>query len=227
MPKIHLVTTCAKSKNGNIEDTIYPVDITNLDMAFCEWTRRLKMRFDKKIDVTQTESLYRGSHWDTALRIRNSRPDVSLWVISAGLGLRHSSDPAIPYEASFSNIPHENTQVWDHHIHAPIFPGRVHSLVELLHANNNDLFVVAASPLYLKAIEHDLLEGIKHVQNPKAQIIITTTHGYNGRLSTFVKYGSREMMGILNSNMTTLNIKHAEKIISGIPVSFRDQYEAA
>lgn len=73
--------------------------------------------------VTETQNLYRGAHWNTALKISKSRPDISLWVISAGIGLRHSSDPAVSYEASFTGMSRKSASLWELLINNPILPG--------------------------------------------------------------------------------------------------------
>ncbi|WP_447886159.1 hypothetical protein [Serratia fonticola] len=216
MPNIHLITSCSKSKNGRILDTIFPRDVVNIDEAYKQWSAMLKSRFSKGVDVVETETLYRGTHWNTALNIKENRTDISLWVISAGMGLRHSSDPAVPYEATFSSMMHNSASFWELLIKDPILPGHTSSLKALLSLNNADKFVIAVSPVYLRAVEHDLLQGITYLHKPKEQIIIATSKGYGGLLSPYIQVGSKSMMALLNSNMTTLNIKHAAKIISRI-----------
>jgi hypothetical protein len=215
MVNIHLITTCAKSKNGDVKDSIFPNDIIDIRQAFSEWSLMVRHRYQQRKDITEAKNLYRGAHWKTALEISNHFPNVSLWVISAGLGLRHSSDPTMPYEASFSFMPHDSSDVWALHIREPILPGRICSLSELLGTHNADRFVLAASPLYLKAIEHDLLDGINKLSDPFTQVTIATTKAYAGNLLPYVKCTNQSMMSELGANMTTLNIKHAKRILEG------------
>ncbi|MBL5885579.1 hypothetical protein I7V28_18905 [Lelliottia amnigena] len=166
--------------------------------------------------MTNASSLYRGAHWQTALDICHLHPEVSLWVISAGIGLRHSSDPALPYEASFSTMGKMATRMWDLHTRNPILPGRMSSLSELLSTCNNDRFVLAASPLYLNAVEQDLLEGIRHLNVPFSQVTIATTKAYTGCLLPYVRCANHKMMAELGANMTTLNIKHAKRLVASL-----------
>lgn len=182
-------------------------------MAFQHWKKILLERFSQGNDIKETGYLYRGQHWNTAKRISKKHGNISLWIISAGLGLRHSSDLSIPYEASFTQIGKKSPDLWSLLIADPILPGRMPSLEELMRLHKQDVFVVAASPVYLKAVEHDLAKGLCHLAEPNKQFTITSTASYDGLLKPFVKYGSIEMMKVLNSNMTTLNIKHAESLI--------------
>ena len=217
MSKIHLITTCSKSKNGECLETLQLSDFISIDEAHQVWKKRINARFEDRSCITETRNLYRGSHWNTALRISESRSDIVLWVISAGIGLRHSSDLAVPYEASFKDMPGLSSRFWELTIKNPILPGRMPSLEALLQANKFDRFVVAASPVYLNAVDNDLLRGINCLPDARAQITIVTTQGYRERLKPYLRIGTKSMMRLLNSNMTMLNIKHAEDIISSMP----------
>jgi len=214
MSIIHLITTCAKGKYGETGNSVFPDDMTDINETFSEWSRGLRHRYQQHNGVTNTRSLYRGGHWQTALDICHLHPTVSLWVISAGIGLRHSSDPALPYEASFSSMGKMAPEMWNLHTRNPILPGLMASLSELLSTCNTDRFILAASPLYLNAVEQDLLEGIRQLANPASQIAIATTKAYTGILLPFVNCTNHKMMADLGANMTTLNIKHAKRLVS-------------
>ncbi|KAF0860121.1 hypothetical protein Y888_08015 [Mixta calida B021323] len=95
----------------------------------------------------------------------------------------------------------------------PVLPGKVTSLAELLSLYRHDSFVIAASPVYLNAVEDDLLKGMAYLTCPREQLKIASSASYNGRLREYVRYGGILMMKDLNSNMTTLNIKHAGMLI--------------
>lgn len=81
-----------------------------------------------------------------------------------------------------------------------------------MQARPDDRFVVAASPLYLRAVESDLLAGMKALCNPE-QLAVVTSKGYQGSLKGNVKYTSADMMKALNTNMTGLNINYAVELI--------------
>lgn len=216
MSTIHLITTCAKSKNGPVLDTIYPYSIQDNAVAYQNWKNCVLNRYSQGTDVKETGLIYRGAHWSTAMGIAKTHDNVVLWVVSAGLGLRHISDPSIPYEASFTMMGRNMTDMWERLITDPVLPGTISSLESLLQNYNKDTFIIAASPVYLNAIECDLMKGVHFLHDPSNQLTIATSCAYTGILNTYVRYGSRGMMKSLNSNMTTLNIKHAGSIISGI-----------
>ncbi len=48
-----------------------------------------------------------------------------------------------------------------------------------MQARPDDRFVLAASPVYLRAVESDLLAGRKALCNP-AQLAVVTSKGYQG-----------------------------------------------
>ncbi|WP_258551218.1 tgtA5 cluster protein 2 [Klebsiella pneumoniae] len=95
----------------------------------------------------------------------------------------------------------------------PILPGKVPSLAELFGLYRRDIFIVAASPVYLNAVEDDLVKGVACLPCPGKQLRIASSASYNGKLREYVRYGGSRMMKDLNSNMTTLNIKHAGMLI--------------
>lgn len=72
----------------------------------------------------------------------------------------------------------------------------------------DDRFVVAASPVYLRAVESDLLAGRDALRAPE-QLQVVTSKGYQGSLKDNVRYTSAGMMKALNTNMTGLNISYA------------------
>ncbi len=105
MSTIHLITTCAKKKAGPVHDTVFPYHTTDTEIAYQQWKSLVQSRFTTcNDDIKETENIYCSAHWSTAKSIANSNSHICLWVISAGLGLRHSSDPAIPYDATFTKI---------------------------------------------------------------------------------------------------------------------------
>lgn len=213
MATVHLITTCAKSKNGPVLDTVYPYDIQDTGSAYQRWKQCVQARYETGMDVTETLHLYRGDHWNTARKIAAAHNNISLWVVSAGLGLRHSGDPAIPYESSFTRMSRTRADIWERLITDPVLPGQVSSLEGLLRQNSEDTFIIAASPVYLKAIENDLAKGVSYLPEPKNQLTITTSAAYTGLLKPYVRCGDSSMLKNLNSNMTTLNIKHAESLV--------------
>lgn len=76
----------------------------------------------------------------------------------------------------------------------------------------HDRFIVAASPVYLRAVEEDLRAGRDELASPE-QLTIVTSKGYQGCLGNCITLSSAAMMKELNTNMTGLNISHAVSIL--------------
>ena len=118
----------------------------------------------------------------------------------------------VPYEATFSTMPFCQRTHWERLTTRPPSERRCTSLKTLMQAMPDDRFVVAASPLYLRAVESDLFAGRKALCNPE-QLTVVTSKGYQGSLKGNTKYTSADMMKALNINMTGLNISYALQLI--------------
>lgn len=100
-----------------------------------------------------------GSGWKGWSRAAAARNGAEMWVISADLELLHVSDPVVSYEATFSSMPFCHRTHWERLTTRPPAERRCASLKTLMQAGPDDRFVGAASPVYLRAVESDLLAG--------------------------------------------------------------------
>ncbi|MEI7307086.1 MULTISPECIES: hypothetical protein [Pectobacterium] len=98
---VHLITTCSKGKTVPAGDVVFPYETLPIDEAMTIWRQKVQTAYATGGDVRPTASLYCGVHWGKAIALAQQFSQLELWVISAGLGLRHSADPAVPYEATF------------------------------------------------------------------------------------------------------------------------------
>lgn len=206
---IHLIVTCTRRKTVPAGDALFP-DERDGGMAYGVWLERLAQARRGSPPMTAGE-LYTGQHWSRAAAAA-ARNGAEMWVISAGLGLLHISDPVVPYEASFSSMPFCHRTHWERLTTHPPSERQCTSLKTLMQARPDDRFVVAASPLYLRAVESDLLAGMKALCNPE-QLAVVTSKGYQGSLKGNTMYTSADMMKALNTNMTGLNISYALQLI--------------
>ncbi|MFY7214677.1 DUF6884 domain-containing protein [Enterobacter cloacae complex sp. LZL001] len=188
-------------------DAVFP-DERDVERAYGLWMERLAQARRGSPPMTASE-LYTGQHWSRAAAARSG---AEMWILSAGLGLLHVSDPVVPYEATFSMMPFCHRTHWERLTTRPPSERRCTSLKTLMQARPDDRFVVAASPLYLRAVESDLLAGRKALCNPE-QLAVVTSKGYQGSLKDNVRYTSADMMKALNTNMTGLNISYALQLI--------------
>lgn len=206
---VHLIVTCTRRKTVPAGDAVFP-DERDVERAYGLWLERLAQARRGSPAMTAGE-LYTGQHWSRAAAAA-ARNGAEMWVISAGLGLLHVSDPVVPYEATFSSMPFCHRTHWERLTTRPPAERRCASLKTLMQAGPDDRFVVAASPVYLRAVESDLLAG-RDVLSAPEQLQIVTSKGYQGSLKDSVQYTSAGMMKMLNTNMTGLNVSYALQFI--------------
>ncbi|MCL6336286.1 hypothetical protein EXT65_21060 [Pectobacterium carotovorum subsp. carotovorum] len=211
--RLHLITTCSKGKTAPVGDTAFPYDKLSIDEAMTNWRQQVQAAFETANGVCPTAALYCGVHWGKAIALAQQFSQLELWVISAGLGLRHSTDPAVPYEATFKDMPYPPAVVWEQLTQKPLLPGRCSSLATLMRQHPADWFVIAGSPAYIQAIEQDVNAGIGTLTDAAAQLTIVTSQAYRGCLLPYVTCSRTDMLTTLNCNMTSLNISMAGTLV--------------
>lgn len=162
-------------------------------------------------DMIAAGELYTGQHWRRAAATA-ARTGTELWVLSAGLGLLHVSDRIVPYEATFSSMPFSHQALWERLTASPPTERRCASLQALMQSRPDDRFVIAASPVYLRAVEADLCAG-RAALSSASRLTIVTSGGYRGRLLPDVRFARADMMNALRTNMTGLNVSYALQIL--------------
>lgn len=206
---LHLIITCTRRKTVAAGSTVFPEE-RDAVCAYEGWMKMLGQALDKQSFLTAGE-LYSGQHWQRAVAAAEST-GAELWVLSAGLGLLHITDRVVPYEATFSSMQASPRKIWSLLISSPPTERRCASLQALMQERPHDRFIVAASPVYLQAVEEDLCAGRDELVSAE-QMTIVTSKGYLGCLGNNVTLSSAAMMKELNTNMTGLNISHAVKIL--------------
>ncbi|HBE3287391.1 TPA: hypothetical protein KL544_003137 [Escherichia coli] len=212
---VHLIVTCTSRKTVPAGDAVFP-DERDVERAYGLWLEILAQARRGSPPLTAGE-LYTGQHWSRAAAAA-ARNGTEMWVISAGLGLLHVSDPVVPYEATFSSMPFCHRTHWERLTTRPPSERRCTSLALLMREKPADSFVIAASPVYLRAVESDLLEGRDSLYAPE-QLRVVTSKGYQGALKDSIRYASADMMKGLNTNMTGLNVSYALQLINNEGVS--------
>nr|WP_142017648.1 DUF6884 domain-containing protein [Serratia fonticola] len=214
---VHLIVTCTRRKTVAAGKTVFP-DERDAGRAYGVWLERLAQARSESPPMTAGE-LYSGQHWNRAFAAA-ARTGVELWIISAGLGFLHATDPVVPYEATFADMPFSHREIWEHLTARPPTDRCYTSLASLMRERPADRFVVAASPLYLRAVESDLHAGREALCSPE-HLQIITSKGYQGSLKKNVRYTRANMMKGLNTNMTGLNISYALQSIEGVDDGLR------
>lgn len=141
---VHLIVTCTRRKTMPAGDAVFP-DERDVERAYGLWLERLAQSRRGSRPMTAGE-LYTGQHWSRAAAAA-ARNGADMWVISAGLGLLHVSDPVVPYEATFTSMPFCHRTFWERLTTRPPLERRFYSLKTLMQTRPEDRFVVAASPV--------------------------------------------------------------------------------
>ncbi|HFK5727784.1 TPA: DUF6884 domain-containing protein [Enterobacter asburiae] len=207
---VHLIVTCTRRKTVPAGDAVFP-DERDVERAYGLWLERLAQARRGSRPMTAGE-LYTGQHWSRAAAAA-AHNGAEMWVISAGLGLLHVSDPVVPYEATFTSMSFCHRTYWERLTTRPPSERRFYSLKTLMQTRPEDRFVVAASPMYLRAVESDLLAGRAALRSPD-QLQIVSSKGYQSSLKDSVRYTSASMMKDLNTNLTGLNISYSLQLIT-------------
>lgn len=218
IPRVNLITTCTKGKHSLSNAQPPQVEINQGDTVndvIYRWREKLQLSIQNG-KPAPAEQVYRGTHWETAKQIARENERVDLWVISAGMGLLHANESIVPYEASFNSL-HLSGREWWSALTGCFTKGRAASSIQrLMQDRPHEIFVIAGSPVYISAVECDVLAGTTALDKPNTQLIVVTSGGYTGCLSSYVKRSHAGMLNALNSNMVCLNIKYAAKIVTGI-----------
>lgn len=206
---VHLIVTCTRRKTVAAGETVFPSEL-DASRAYEEWLERL-VKASRETPAMTAGEVYTGQHWRRATAAA-ARKGAELWIISAGLGLLHVTYRVVPYEATFTSMPFSTRTIWAKLTSQPPGPRRCASLHSLMQQRPHDQFVLAASPVYLRAIEEDLCAGRDALSSPE-RLTIVTTKGYQGTLQRNVTLANAAMTRELNTNLTGLNISYATRII--------------
>ncbi len=217
----HLITSCTKGKHfqcGSRAELSIRAGETP-EEAMASWAATI--RRSQSASPVPALSLYTGNHWSTAKEILRTTENLELWVISAGLGFLNSRDLVDAYEATFHDLPFSHRQWWRELTNTFGNERTVKSIETLMEARPFDDYVIAASPVYISAAEHDILAGASKLNNHIAQLTIVTSGAYSGSLEPYLIRSESRMMHQLSSNMVCLNIKLAQYIIGSRRISFK------
>ncbi|EHA4004572.1 hypothetical protein JKN35_004773 [Salmonella enterica] len=210
----HLITSCSKGKNQLTPESpaLCISEGESHTSVLSRWLEQTQSSRNRT--ALRAIDTYRGTHWSIAKEIQCSTPNVELWVISAGMGFLHSSDMVIPYEATFHQIPFSHAAWWQSLNESFSIDRRASSISNLMHSNPMDDYVIAGSPVYIKAVELDVQKGLSALQNPGKQLTVITSKTYSGFLEPYLIRSHAGMLGELKSIMVCLNIKLAQSLIA-------------
>ncbi|WP_413727341.1 hypothetical protein [Sodalis sp. RH19] len=239
MNHINLITTCTNGKHGDSYNSLnlsdYSSGKTFSNVLIHSWCRALKEALSKSASI-YVEDLYKGGHWATAKAIYKKYP-IDLWVLSAGLGLLHSKDKVVPYQATFATGYQESIPLYSKDYSGKSFhrtwwkeitersafkSDHPTSITELMRKKPQEYFIICGSPDYINAIELDIVNGLEYLDVPHKQLLIITSKKINFRLKEYLLKSDNRIAEWLNCNMLMLNIKLAQHVIRDFTSHQRD-----
>lgn len=230
MSRINLITTCTNGKYGKTSKILnlgdYSAGKVSSEILIQSWCNAIKGTILHS-DLISVENLYKGGHWTTARAIQHEY-SADLWVLSAGLGLLHSKDRVIPYQATFATGYRESIPLY-----SKVYSGKAFhrtwwkamtesssyqkehptSIAALMHAKPKEYFIICGSPDYINAIELDVFDGLHHLESPLAQVMIITSKEISSRLTPYFLKSDARIAQWLKCNMVMLNISLAKYVV--------------
>jgi len=225
---VNVIVTCAKDKRHAVADDcqLRNVPGTSVQERIHEWQARTNRHWNTSVRVAD---LYAGDHWATVRAFDSSRFGLDVWVCSAGYGLIHFDDCVAPYAATFSrNHPDsvvatlsENTRLgaaqewWEATASKwkSRFRDRPRSLTDLIATYPRRSYLVVTSETYMRAIVHDLREGVRHLADPDQLAIVCAGMKRIDGLDQHLVPCDARMQGALGGARRSLNTRLAAKII--------------
>lgn len=154
--RTHFIVSCTRRKSVPTGNTVFP-SAEDAATAYASWQEILVKACNEYKNI-RVGDLYTGQHWRRAFAaVANT--GAELWIISAGLGLLHVTDRIVPYETTFASMPFCHQSIWQRLTSNPPTLRRCTSLKKLMQERPYDRFIIAASPIYLRAVEEDLQAG--------------------------------------------------------------------
>jgi hypothetical protein len=218
--KIHLITNCTNLKKSNIKGKVQLknlIDNNSAQTIVNSWCEKLE---NAEQEVPANE-VYAGDHWKIAKSI--IKPNLELWILSAGYGLIHSSSQIGSYDATFSSGSENsinksgltNSEWWNtlhQRRNSDLF--KCESLHSLVSMNTDDIFFIAASPDYLKVIQDELKQLVleKKLTNENF-FIVSSKHNINEQLIPYFLESKADFCSTLKGGRVSLNIRLAKYLL--------------
>ena len=218
--KIHLITNCTNLKKTNIHGKIQLRNLIENNSArniVNSWCEQLE-NAEQKVPANE---VYAGDHWKVAKSI--VKPNLELWVLSAGYGLIHNSSKIGSYDATFSSGSENsinktgltNREWWNTlHERRNSDVSKCESLRSLVSTNTDDVFFIAASPGYLKVIQDELEQLVleKKLTNENF-FIVSSKHNISEQLIPFFLESKADFCSTLKGGRVSLNIRLAKYLL--------------
>lgn len=219
--RLHIIAACTDRKRGVARVRL--AEIPHGPSRAERWRARLEKFRECRVAA---EDLYVGNHWSAALTLKVAATAAgwtrsALWVASAGYGLVESSEPVVPYGATFGSghpdsvvDPHapdsteSQTRAWWDELTAR---RGIHTLA----ARDHDAAILfVASRPYVDAAADDLMRAASKLSRPERLVIVTGESPRERGLEPHVVIPSARVRTVVGGPLTALHARTAHKLVS-------------
>lgn len=226
---VHVVVTCSKRKRSSG----FPIRLSAIHGETLEeraqvWRSRLSNGGGPRIPAGD---LYQGEQWALLrdLRSEQAGSDLRFWILSAGYGLIPFDAPIHEYHATFTRGHPDSvfnpaygsyesvvTEWWES---LGEWDGTVEtqrSLPAIISQDPAATLMIAASPVYLRAIGAELEEAGRRIQDPDQLLVFSGGADSNGaRHGSFLSFDAR-LQSRVGGSLMALNVRVlAEVLVNG------------
>ena len=221
--RVHVVVTCSHRKSRPVPSRLRLRTVTGIRMStrVQSWTQRLS---DERVPTVRALDLYAGEHWTLVRELTGNgapgKPQVSLWVCSAGYGLVPAGAQLRPYSATFSSgqpdtVPGGRVGLtewwaalgeWAGPAEAP------RSIAQLVATDPAARVLLVLSANYLAACRDDILDAVEAMDSVNLSIVSAGAKG-PGDLVEFVLPGDARLQSALGGTRQSLNVRIARHLL--------------
>ena len=220
--KVHVIVTCSKRKRGRTQDRLR---LSGVAASFLQeraerWIRALAVATGSKVAA---RDLYQGEKWTYLRELEQQDIDgayLRFWILSAGYGLVPFGAPLLPYSATFGHndpdsviqeafdvTPKEALVDWWRALSAWEGPtNEPRSLRDLVRQSPDCALMIAASPVYLQAIEEDLASAEDEIAVPERLTIFSGGANSSGNGSRILAFDGR-LRNRFGGSLMSLNVR--------------------
>ncbi len=227
---LHVIAACADRKRGTPGDTRRLRAHDHGPKRAEKWVRALGSVREGHVEAVD---LYVGNHWSAARAIPKVAEDAgwgraSLWVASAGYGLVQSTEPLVPYAATFGSG-HEDsvidpdssdsTEAQSRRWWAALARGRdgAKRIATLASRDRNAAILFVGSRAYVDAAAEDLVAAAGYLQNPERLVIVTGELPREEALHPHAIVPPARVRGAVKGPLTALHARLASYLVRHLP----------
>jgi hypothetical protein len=223
--RLHVIAACTDRKTLPIQLRFGKVAAGRRGETRAKtWWRALR---SLKADTRPALDTYAGDHWSVVRSLPHEAWKrgwhATLWVLSAGYGLLPAETLIHGYSATFAyghndSVGKNAAEIarWWAALSKKPLDGRSQprSLTQLFRQDPSAAFLIVGSPNYLRAVEADLLRGIKAASREPRVVIVSSTSGLRATgLAQWLVPSGRELQHNVHGGRVSLHARVARLIV--------------